>query len=136
MPVNHGTVNSLNGFSHINNYFMNDRVLLLQQKKIEEHLMNLSLKQHQNNYGQITHNNGQYMNGDVGQNGGYGYQGSSMFQSQQPQMAKSRTPHSEDDLGFDPFQETQKALAELIANEQNYKTHNNGESNLVVIFVP
>jgi hypothetical protein len=125
MPVNHGTVNSLNGFSHINNYFMNDRVLLLQQKKIEEHLMNLSLKQHQNNYGQITHNNGQYMNGDVGQNGGYGYQGSSMFQSQQPQMAKSRTPHSEDDLGFDPFQETQKALAELIANEQNYKTHNN-----------
>jgi CCR4-NOT transcription complex subunit 4 len=40
-------------------------------------------------------------------------------------MAKSRTPHSEDDLGFDPFQETQKALAELIANEQNYKTHNN-----------
>jgi hypothetical protein len=51
-------------------------------------------------------------------------------------MAKSRTPHSEDDLGFDPFQETQKALAELIANEQNYKTHNNGESNLVVFFVP
>ncbi|RZC36795.1 hypothetical protein BDFB_002531 [Asbolus verrucosus] len=118
-------VNGMNGFSsHLNNYFMNpDRLLLLQQKKLEEHLMNLSLKQQ--NYGPtISHSNGHYMNGDVGQNG-YGYHGP-LFQNQPPQMTKTRT-HSEDELDFDPFQETQKALAELIANEQSYKTHNNGE---------
>lgn len=110
--------NHMNGFNHVNNYFLSnqDRLVLLQQKKIEEHLMNLSLKQ---TYG------GQYMNGEVGQQNGYGYQGGTMYQSQQQQM-KNRT-HSEDDLGFDPFQETQKALAELIANEQSYKTHNNGK---------
>ena len=124
MGVNHSMNSGMNGFSHLNNYFMNpDRLLLLQQKKLEEHLMSLSMKQHQSYGPMSTHSSGQYRNGDVGQNG-YGDQWS--FQSQQTQMSKSRT-HSEDDLGFDPFQETQKALAELIANEQSYKTHNNGE---------
>lgn len=30
--------------------------------------------------------------------------------------------NSEAELDFDPFQETQKALAEMMANEQNHKT--------------
>ncbi|XP_044260641.1 uncharacterized protein LOC123008718 [Tribolium madens] len=109
---------NMNGFQ-VNNYFINqDRLVVLQQqKKIEEHLVNLSLKQNQSYGG--------YMNGDVAQNGyGGGYPGQIYQQQQQQHHQKSRT-HSEDDLGFDPFQETQKALAELIANEQSYKAHNN-----------
>ncbi|KYB26978.1 uncharacterized protein Cnot4 isoform X1 [Tribolium castaneum] len=108
---------NMNGFQ-VNNYFINqDRLFLLQQKKIEEHLVNLSLKQQNQSYGG-------FMNGDVVAQNGYGggFQGQ-MYQNPQP-VQKSRT-HAEDDLGFDPFQETQKALAELIANEQSYKAHSN-----------
>lgn len=63
-----------------------------------------------------------FLNGD---NGAFGnihdqlYNGSNV---------KHNSRNVEDELGFDPFQETQKAFAEIMASEQNHKTHSTGRS--------
>lgn len=83
------------------------------------------------------------MNGDglMGQNGAGvgGYLTGVMYPQQQPtSQQKPNRVHAEDELDFDPFQETQKALAELIENEQNHKLRNTGNrccSDLFVVHV-
>lgn len=106
-------------------------LLLQQQRQIEEQLMNLGLKQ-QNSYGQqppilpngLSHNN-QYMNGDVLNSPNFGLH-NQLYHNSQLNNKNTRN-HAEDELDFDPFQETQKALAELIENEQNHKIHSSGK---------
>ncbi|KAJ8917269.1 hypothetical protein NQ315_002286 [Exocentrus adspersus] len=111
-----------NGFHHQNYYPEGaDRILLLQQKQLEEQLLNLSLKQgfgagYQN--GLSPHQ--RFLNGD---NGVFGqlYNGTNVKQSSR---------NVEDELGFDPFQESQKAFADLMASEQNHKTHSTGRGQI------
>ncbi|KAL3270815.1 hypothetical protein HHI36_021336 [Cryptolaemus montrouzieri] len=116
---------------------MQERLLLLQQQKqLEEQLLNLNLKQQQQNY--------QFQNGYInGANTGpFGARHLYMPGQSQGQGAgiPQITPTSavlggqsdvrqsaEDELDFDPFQETQKGLAELIATEKN---HTQGRSSL------
>lgn len=58
-------------------------------------------------------------NGHIGGHSLYGG-GNNQIPIQKQQSMRSTT---EDELGFDPFQETQKAFAELMASEQNHKLH-------------
>lgn len=125
----------MNGFSdpHPNHSFFNshvnsqqssvDRMMLLQQKQLEEQLVNLTLGKNLN----IPYQNGvttpRYMNGDMAashkQNMGYDAL-SGMYMNNSTTESKQKRS-SEDELDFDPFQETQKAFAELMASEQNSK---------------
>lgn len=92
---------------------------------IQEQLLGLSLK---SGYANCSLNTRQapYMNGDSlynglgALNGGY-----------QPENNVGK--HGEDELDFDPFQETQKALAELIENEQNHKLHSNSSKSMFAL---
>nr|CAH7745106.1 unnamed protein product [Callosobruchus chinensis] len=125
-----------NGFTGLHqNYYAGlqtnaERMMLMQQKQLEEQLLNLTLKQ---GYGGSTNplcQNGlnlqpqqqqqHYMNGE---NGGFANLHSQLYgrTTIRPNTVKS----SEDDLGFDPIQETQKAFAELMATEQSHKTQHN-----------
>ncbi|XP_023019993.2 CCR4-NOT transcription complex subunit 4 isoform X1 [Leptinotarsa decemlineata] len=105
-----------------------DRLLLLQQKQLEEQLMNLSLKHGYASGPGSTYQNGvnpqPFMNGE---NRGFNEYHGHMYENSN---LKQNTRTAEDDLGFDPFQETQKALAEMIASEQNHKTQSTGHSQL------
>ncbi|VEN34963.1 unnamed protein product [Callosobruchus maculatus] len=58
-----------------------------------------------------------------GENGGFANLHSQLYgrTTVRPNPVKS----AEDDLGFDPIQETQKAFAELMATEQTHKTQHN-----------
>lgn len=123
---------SINGLSQPNSYLHNlaDRqnFLLMQQRQIEEQLMSLNLKQQSYNQ-QLLHNgmhSTPYMNGDVltqnGQN--FGPLHNSIYQNSVSIGKHASRP--EDELDFDPFHETQKALAELIENEQNHKMDSPG----------
>lgn len=108
------------------NYFM-----MHHKQQLEEQLLNLNLKSGYNQHGV---NSSQFLNGDIlnTQNGsGYGQFSNQMYpgSASVPVNAKNRM-HAEDELDFDPFQETQKALAELIENEQNHKMHG---KNFVII---
>lgn len=121
-----------NGFNGVHqNYYSGvqgaaDRILLLQQKQLEEQLLSLSLKQGFG--GGSGYQNGmtpqRFLNGD---NGAFGnihdqlYNGSNV---------KHNSRNVEDELGFDPFQETQKAFAEIMASEQNHKTHSTGRGQI------
>ncbi|CAG9830661.1 unnamed protein product [Diabrotica balteata] len=115
-----------NGFNGVHPGFFSgvpNNSMLLQQKQLEEQLLQLSLKQ---GYGS---SNSVYQNGintpiynTNGENGGFGNLHGSLYNSSSNVKQNART--SEDDLGFDPFQETQKAFAELMATEQNQKSHN------------
>uniref|UniRef100_V5GR05 CCR4-NOT transcription complex subunit 4 n=1 Tax=Anoplophora glabripennis TaxID=217634 RepID=V5GR05_ANOGL len=119
-----------NGFNGIHqNYYPGvqgaaDRIMLLQQKQLEEQLLNLSLKQGFG--GGSGYQNGmtpqRFLNGD---NGGFGNIHEQLYNSSN---VKQSSRNVEDELGFDPFQETQKAFAELMASEQNHKTHSTGRS--------
>lgn len=114
-----------NGLTHQNIGYMSptdkQALFLLQQRQIEEQLMNLNLKQSSGS------NTGQYLNGDI-MNGAQQNQsfvsGLHLFQNG-PLLGgtQKNLRHQEDELDFDPFQETQKGLAELIENEQNIKLH-------------
>lgn len=128
-----------NGFNgvHQNNFYSGmqnmDRILLYQQKQVEEQLLNLSLKQGYGGGTSSVYQNGvtpqHYINGDVSQqNTGYGNLHGQLYNNSN---IKQNTRNVEDDLGFDPFQETQKALAELMASEHNHKTHSTGHSNQI-----
>ncbi|CAG9861293.1 unnamed protein product [Phyllotreta striolata] len=97
-----------------------ERMMLLQQKQLEEQFLNLSLKQ---GFGSLYPKGADanfYMNGE---NGGFGGVQGPQYNNSSNVKQCSKSP--EDDLGFDPFQETQKAFADLMASEQNLKSHNN-----------
>lgn len=81
--------------------------LVMQQRRqqLEEQLVSLNMKH--GSYG-TSHLMQNGVNSSQFLNGGFGYQ-------------KQQTQHAEDELDFDPFQETQKGLAELLENEQNHK---------------
>lgn len=130
---------SQNGLSQPNGFLHNvtDRqnLLLLQQRQIEEQLMNLNIKQQTYNQ-QLLHNglhSNQYMNSDIlAQNGhNFGPLHNQLYQHS-VNMGKNNS-RPEDELDFDPFHETQKALAELMENEQSHKLHNAGKF-LKIIF--
>ncbi|XP_050314509.1 uncharacterized protein DDB_G0283357 isoform X2 [Anthonomus grandis grandis] len=116
--------NGLNGFHNAYHH-------IVQQKQLEEQLMNLSLKQ--NNFGaqtSIYQNNIQtptYTNGDTSLlNGGIGSVHCLYSKPQGVSPQTQNTRNSEAELDFDPFQETQKAFAEIMANEPSHKQHNPG----------
>lgn len=132
--VLNGGMNGLlpsNGFGSTNT--QEHLLLLQQQKQIEEQLINLSLKQHQTPYGS------RYMNGTTDLSNGFGnarqmflpptgmppMQNALNLGTSNSLLTNSKTDRSadEDELDFDPFQETQKGLAELLANEQSLKTN-------------
>lgn len=113
-----------NGFNGLHNPYQH----ILQQKQLEEQFRNLGLKQQNFSGAQTTvYQNGisGYSNGDMSLlNGGVPNiyskpQGVSSSQTNNPR-------NSEAELDFDPFQETQKALAEMMAAEQINKSHNSG----------
>ncbi|CAH1997107.1 unnamed protein product [Acanthoscelides obtectus] len=122
-----------NGFTGLHqNYYAGlqtnaERVMFMQQKQLEEQLLNLTIKQ---GYGGSTNpvcQNGinlqqpqHYLGGE---NGRFANMHSQLYgrTTVRPMATKS----SEDDLGFDPIQETQKAFAELMASEQTHKTQHN-----------
>ncbi|XP_060534137.1 uncharacterized protein LOC132706675 isoform X2 [Cylas formicarius] len=131
-----------NGFNGIGSYHQG---LLLQQKHIEEQLMNLGLKQNygDSHTGAYQNGLGAYLNRESSMlNGGLGGI-HSLFAKKTHQTAPAPQQHhhhhhqlnsrnSEAELDFDPFQETQKALAEMMASEQNHKSHNSsGHSNQI-----
>ncbi|CAH1111950.1 unnamed protein product [Psylliodes chrysocephalus] len=101
-----------------------DRIMLLQQKQLEEQLLNLSLKQGFGGSSNSLYQNGVnvnlYMNGE---NGGFGNLQGPQYNNSSSNNVKQTSRSSEDDLGFDPFQETQKAFADLMVSEQNQKSH-------------
>lgn len=120
--------NGLNGVSHQQNSYLSlaDKqalLLLHQQRQIEEQLMNLNLKhlQHQQQGYNGLHVNGAgpYLNGDL--LGGQPQQQSFVYGNGPVAGSKTVRQPPEDELDFDPILETQKALAELIENEQNVK---------------
>lgn len=121
---------SQNGLTQTNNYFHNlserPNLLLMQQRQIEEQLLNLNLKQQ--SYNQHLLQN-QFLNSDLVLQNGQNYGGhlpNQLYQNS-GNVGKCNS-RSEDELDFDPFHETQKALAELMENEQNHKMHNPGRS--------
>ncbi|KAB0791482.1 hypothetical protein PPYR_03282 [Photinus pyralis] len=126
------TTHPMNGLSQqqSNSYLHNltDRqnMLLMQQRQIEEQLMSLNLNR------QLIHNSmhgggGQFMNGDInGQS--FGSPSSSLHNPHYQNSVGKNHSRPEDELDFDPFHETQKALAELIENEQNHKVHHPGRA--------
>ncbi|KAF7286674.1 hypothetical protein GWI33_004699 [Rhynchophorus ferrugineus] len=112
--------NNLNG---VHNPYHN----MLPQKQLEEQLMNLGISQNSYLGAQTTvYQNGlstpTYSNGDSSllNSGLSSLQHLYHKQLMSPPSQNSR--NSEAELDFDPFQETQKALAEMMANEQNHKT--------------
>lgn len=64
-----------------------------------------------------------FVNGD---NGGFSNLHEQLYNSSN---VKQSSRNVEDELGFDPFQETQKAFAELMASEQHHKTQSAGRHN-------
>ncbi|KAF5290119.1 hypothetical protein FQA39_LY14900 [Lamprigera yunnana] len=131
---------SINNFSQPNSYLHNlaDRqnFLLMQQRQIEEQLMSLNLKQ-QSYSQQLLHNgmhSNQFINGDIltqnGQN--YGPLHNSLYQGS-VNIGKN-VNRSEDELDFDPFDETQKALAELMETEQSHKANGAGSFKSIYYF--
>ncbi|CAG9772752.1 unnamed protein product [Ceutorhynchus assimilis] len=109
-----------NGYNGLHNPYQH----ILQQKQLEEHFLNLGLKDfggaqttvYQNGIPTPT-----YTNGDAS------LLGSIHNLYSKPQVVSPQTQNtrnSEAELDFDPFQETQKALAEMMATEQNHKPHN------------
>lgn len=119
-----------NGINGIHNPYH-----ILPQKQLEEQLMNLGIKQNSFIGPQTTnYQNGvptpSYSNGDsavlnAGVNPLHNLYQKQQLISQQSQNSRN----SEAELDFDPFQETQKALAEMMANEQNHKTSTSGRTN-------
>lgn len=115
--------------------------LVHHRQQIEEQLLNMNLKSTYNPHNLLPNglNGSQFLNGDIlnTQNGSqYGqFRNHTSYQdvSSTPSLnqAKNRTV-AEDELDFDPFQETQKALAELIENEQNHKMHSEYNSRLLL----
>lgn len=117
-----------NGYTEPNSY------MLMQQKRQQQLEEYFSVKQH------------------GGGGGGYGATSSShlLLQQQQQQNGVNSSQflnfdgmyqtkgngrvHAEDELDFDPFQETQKGLAELLENEQNHKMHSNSTGEVTVVF--
>lgn len=77
----------------------------------------------------LTQPQSNYVNGENGSGFGHmgGHGGGSLYGSTTNQISSQKQQNlrstNEDDLGFDPFQETQKAFAELMASEQNHKMH-------------
>ncbi|KAJ8953681.1 hypothetical protein NQ314_007289 [Rhamnusium bicolor] len=125
-----------NGFNgiHQNNYYSGaqsnaERIMLLQQKQLEEQLLNLSLKQGYGGGSSSVYQNGispqHFVNGE---NGGFGNLHGQLYGNSN---VKHNSRAVEDDLGFDPFQETQKAFAELMASEQSHKTHSTGRGSQI-----
>ncbi|KAJ8980410.1 hypothetical protein NQ317_009405 [Molorchus minor] len=104
-----------------------DRILLLQQKQLEEQLLSLSMKHGFGGGSGTAYQNGltspHFMNGD---NGSFANLHGQLYGS-----PKQNSRIVEDDLGFDPIHETQKAFAEMMASEQNHKTHSTGHSNQI-----
>lgn len=120
-----------NGYSEQNNY------LMMQQKRqqLEEYFhvkhgafgaaasttttpsssSHLLLQQQQQQQNGVVNNSSQFLNFDV------------MYQTKGTNNGRM---HAEDELDFDPFQETQKGLAELLENEQNIKLHSNSTGKL------
>ncbi|XP_028132910.1 CCR4-NOT transcription complex subunit 4 isoform X4 [Diabrotica virgifera virgifera] len=95
---------------------------------LDQNMSKFFMEFHKNNKGYGS-SNSVYQNGintpiynTNGENGGFGNLHGSLYNSTSNVKQNART--SEDDLGFDPFQETQKAFAELMATEQNQKSHN------------
>lgn len=126
-----GLSHTTNGLNHVNatgGTALEKQLLLLQQKQIQEQLMMLHLKPQQQQQ-QYLSGNGHYMNGEVlPQNGQrYNYPGQFSRSNSLPIGKQNCRPSAEDELDFDPFQETQKALAELIENEQTIKLHMSGK---------
>lgn len=137
-----------NGYNnvHLNNYYATtppqnhtDRMLLLQQKQLDEQLLrNFNIgKDYINTNTSSIYQNGtsnsttaagphHYVNGGdmVGQNGSYENLHGQLYGNT---SITQNTRSSEDELDFDPFQETQKAFAELMANEQSLKTRTAGK---------
>ncbi|XP_066251946.1 homeobox protein 5 isoform X2 [Euwallacea similis] len=110
-----------NGFNGLHNPYQH----ILQQKQLEEQFRNLGIKQSFSGAQTTVYQNGiptpTYTNGDVTHlNGGI----HNMFSKSQTPQAANNTRNSEAELDFDPFQETQKALAEMMATEQNHKQYN------------
>lgn len=131
-----GLTHTSNGLNHLNgttntttsgNPLIDKHLMMLQQKQIEEQLMMLQFKPQQQQ--QYLSGTGHYMNGDVLSQNGQRYNYPSQFSRSNslPMTKQNMRPNAEDELDFDPFQETQKALAELIETEQTLKLHMSGE---------
>lgn len=125
---NHKEVNGLNGVSNglkffsdfykngtTNGYAEHQNYLMMHQRRqqIEEQLLSLNMHVKQG---------GSYGAPHLLQNG---VNSSQFFNFDLYQTKPNNRTHAEDELDFDPFQETQKGLAELIENEQNHKMHSN-----------
>lgn len=100
--------------------------LVMQNKRqIEDQLLNMKYGNHvsshlllqQQQQQQNGVNSSQFLNFD------------GLYQTKGSGTSGNRT-HAEDELDFDPFQETQKGLAELLENEQNHKMLSNSAGNL------
>ncbi|KAL1501219.1 hypothetical protein ABEB36_006587 [Hypothenemus hampei] len=111
--------NGYNGFH--NNYHT-----VLQQKQLEEQFRNFGLKQQTQPILNVTQTPiyqnrvptpSAYTNGDTSSLHMNGFYPKSHLGGGAPR-------NSEAELDFDPFQETQKAFADIIANESNHKPHN------------
>lgn len=127
-------INQLNNHQNVNQ-FDKQAFMVLRQMQLEQQLLNLNLNKP--NYGQqhqqqqhmipngLSTHSGQFINGDLINSQNYGQR--NQIYHNNSLNGKSTRNHAEDELDFDPFQETQKALAELIENEQNHKLHNTSE---------
>ncbi|XP_022907066.1 serine/threonine-protein kinase pakD [Onthophagus taurus] len=122
---NHNGV--INGYG--NSSLIDSHVRLVQQQQqqhqqrhrhLEDQLLLLNLKQGPQFMQQHGAGGNHYLNGEQR----FSYQnqfGSNRTAVAPPSVNKQQ--RSEDDLDFDPFQETQKGLAELIENDQSLKLH-------------
>ncbi|XP_045466402.1 uncharacterized protein LOC123675156 isoform X2 [Harmonia axyridis] len=154
---NQTQLNMLNGINSLmtpptqqqNGYYqqqtaVQEHLLLLQQKQLEEQLRNLNLKQQQQQQNYQFQNG--YYNRDLNSSSPAPFGGRHLYnvpvQAQTQAVGLQQIPpnpvmvvgqsqnkirHPEDELDFDPFQETQKGLAELIATE---KSQTQGRANM------
>ncbi|CAH0548687.1 unnamed protein product [Brassicogethes aeneus] len=122
----------LNGLQ--NNYYQAEKIMLLQQKQIEEQFLNISINNKAFGSPTSAYQNGglgHYLNGDVAPphpaqqaQGGSGAANAQHNFGMPPHLYGHKPSHNsqqinrEDELDFDPIQETQKAFAEMMANEQ------------------
>lgn len=109
--------NVQNGF--LNNTEHQSYRMLHHKQQMEEQLMNLNLKSSYNPPNGVI-NSSQFLNGDIVQNT---FDNNQLYQGSSSSSSIQNRTLAEDELDFDPFQETQKGLAELIENEQNHKMH-------------
>ncbi|XP_044764021.1 uncharacterized protein LOC123320695 isoform X2 [Coccinella septempunctata] len=123
-----------NGYYQQQQTAVQEHLLLLQQKQLEEQLRTLNIKQQQN----YQYQNGFYGGREMNSSSPLPFGGRHVYNNMpvqgqtqglgqvQPQpisiavgQGQNKIRNPEDELDFDPFQETQKGLAELIATEKS-----------------